>query len=159
MKNLVSATLAAVFIFATAQPASAIKQFLVFFHDADPHRLDAKQWQITAEADAVINEFAALYRRDFDNARVLLTAGDQWVGTLEASIERSQRRANAVRDALVEKGVPRAVIFTKPCGFTLRMVQTQPQTKEPQNRFVSMDIRSPDAALIEGSREGCETPQ
>jgi hypothetical protein len=141
-------------LLATSQPASAIKQFLVFFHGADPERLSPVQWQITVEADAVISEFAAGYPNY--GGRVLLTAGDQWVGTLEASIKRSQRRADAVRDALVAKGVPRSAIFTKPCGFAMLMVQTAPKTKEPQNRFVQMDIHSADAAFVDGSREGCQ---
>ena len=141
-------------LLAASPPASAIQQFIVFFPGTNPERLDPVQWQIGPEADAVISEFAAVYPRF--GGRVQLTAADQWMGTLEASIERSQRRADAVRNALVAKGVPREAVFTRPCGFTLRLVQTPPQTKEPQNRFVMMDLVPADAALVEGARKDCE---
>jgi OmpA-OmpF porin, OOP family len=141
-------------LLAASHPASATKLFIVFFHGSNPERLDPVQWLVTAEADAVISEYAAVYREY--GGQVVLTAGDQRVGTLEASIERSQRRANAVRDALVAKGVPRSKISTRPCGFVHFLVPTPPETKEPQNRFVLFEWASDETVLVDGSREGCE---
>ncbi len=155
MMTALRAAAISIVLLAASQPLGATKQFIVFFQGSNPERLDPVQWQVTLEADAVISEFAALYPRY--GGRVLLTAGDQWVGTLEASIERSQKRADAVRDALVAKGVPRSMIFTKPCGFALRSILTPTQTEEPQNRFVTMDVHLPNTAFVDGSREGCGT--
>jgi outer membrane protein OmpA-like peptidoglycan-associated protein len=154
MMTVLRAAAISIVLLGTTQPATAIRQFIVFFAEGDSQRLDPVQWLVTAEADAVISGYAAGYR-EF-GGQVVLTAGDQRVGSLEASIERSQRRANAVRDALVAKGIPRSKISTRPCGFVHFLVPTPPETKEPMNRFVSFEWASEDAVLVDGSREGCK---
>lgn len=155
MTRLLSTTLIVLGFLATVEPAGAIKQFIVFFAAGDSERLDPVQWQVGPEGEAVIREAAAVYDNYGPGGRIVLAAGDQRVGTLEMSVERSRKRADAVRDLLVKYGVPRASVLTKPCGFELYLTETPPGVKEPMNRFVMMDLVAPDAVVVDGSRDGC----
>ncbi len=144
MKRLMAVVLV-VCAAAAAPPAVAIKQFIVFFHDPNPEQLDPGQWKIGAEGDAVISEVASLFaQRSNPDDTLHLTAADQHVGTLEMSVERSNRRAAAVKQSLVTKGVPDQSIVIHVCGFQRLMVETPPGTREPQNRFVTMDLHGRD---------------
>ena len=98
--------------------------------------LDPEQWRVTAEADAVIAEFASLYKQEGNGGYVLLSGHDQRVGSEQNAMLRSQRRADAVRDVLIEHGVPARVISTKACGWSRLMVLTEHGVQEPQNRYV-----------------------
>jgi OmpA-OmpF porin, OOP family len=146
MKRLTAAVLLACAAFAAAAaPAFAIKQFIVFFHGTNPEQLDPVQWQLGPEADAVISEAASVVvqRANADDG-VHLIAGDQRVGTLEMSIERSRRRAEAIKQSLIAKGVPADAIFVHACGFRRFLVETPHGTLEPMNRFVTLDLASRD---------------
>jgi hypothetical protein len=130
---------------AAAPPAVAIRQFIVFFHDPNPEQLDPGQWKIGAEGDAVVSEVASLFaQRSNPDGTLHLTAADQHIGTLEMSIERSRLRAVAVKQSLVTKGVPEQSIVIHACGFQRLMMETPPGTREPQNRFVTMDLHTRD---------------
>jgi OmpA-OmpF porin, OOP family len=139
MKRITAIVLVACAALATSQPAGAIKQFIVFFPGTNPEQLDPVQWRLGPEADAVISEFASLRQR-YPNDAIELTAGDQHVGTLEMSIERSRRRAEAVKQSLVAKGVPADAIVIHACGFRRFLVETPHGTLEPMNRFLLMDL-------------------
>jgi|CXWL01.1.fsa_nt_gi hypothetical protein len=141
-------------LLAASPPAGAIRQFIVFFSDSPSGQLDPVQWHVGPEGEAVIRE-AAYVQRQY-GARILLTAGDQRLGSLEDSIERARKRADAVRELLVKHGVERAKIFTKPCGYIHFIIDTPPETKEPQNRFVIFNHVGNEVVLTDGSREGCE---
>lgn len=140
-------------ILAAAGPADAIQQFIAFFADSKSGQLDPVQWSVSPEGEAVIHE--AAIEHGLYGGRIVLIAGDQRVGALKDSIERSQRRANAVRELLVKYGVERGNIFTKPCGFVQYLVETPPETKEPMNRFVLLDFVPDGSVLVDGSRDGC----
>ena len=138
MTRLLSTTFIAFALLVTERPAGAIQQFIVFFSEGDREQLDPIQWRIGAEGDAVIAEFAAGQKKL--GGTVLLTAGDQHVGTLYVSIERSRKRADAVRESLVKYGVPASVILIKPCGYARYLFETRHGVSEPMNRFVSLDL-------------------
>lgn len=141
MKRLIAVVLAAFAVLAVAGPAGAIRQFIVFFAGVNPTQLDPVQWHIGAEGDAVIAEAAAADTRSWPpGARIRLIAGDQRVGTLETSVERSRKRAEAVKSSLVKYGVPAASVVIHACGFRRYLVETPPDTREPMNRFVALDI-------------------
>jgi hypothetical protein len=145
MKRLTAIALVVCAAAAAATPALAIKQFIVFFDDPNPEQLDPGQWTVGAEGDAVISEVASLFaQRSNPDDTLHLTAADQRVGTLEMSIERSRRRAVAVKQSLVTKGVPDQSIIIHACGFQRLMVETPPGAREPMNRFVTMDLHDRD---------------
>ena len=54
-------------------------------------------------------------------------------------VGRSERRANAVKDALVREGVPAIAVVGR--GEQGLLVQTGPNVREPQNRRVEIVIQ------------------
>lgn len=154
MTKPLTALLLVTMLVVTMRPAGAIQQFIVFFDDSESGLLDPVQWNVSPAGEAVIREAAVVY--GLYGGRIVLFAGDQRVGTLEDSIERSRRRVDAVRELLVKHGVERSDIFTKPCGFVRYLVETPPETREPMNRFVVFDFVPEETALTDGSRSGCE---
>jgi outer membrane protein OmpA-like peptidoglycan-associated protein len=57
--------------------------------------------------------------------------------------ELSLRRANVVRDALINEGVPAEVITAVGEGPTRQQVPTGPGVREPQNRYARIEFCSP----------------
>ncbi len=132
-------------VLATAEPADALRQFIVFFHGLNPEQLDPEQWEVTEEANSVLSQAASIHIKQASPGDTIhLLAGDQNVGTLEMSIERSRRRAEAVKKFLVAKGVSAEDIVVHACGFRRYLVKTPPGTIEPMNRFVALDYAEPE---------------
>jgi OmpA family len=141
-------------------PVSANQDFIVFFPGPNPERLDPEQWRVTAEGEAVVNEAAAAHKEW--GGYILLAGHDQRVGAEADALARSEKRAAAVRELLVRRGVSPHAIRIKACGFANPIVETVPGVKEPQNRFVifwwadtlaNLEVAERDACVPRGERK------
>lgn len=72
--------------------------------------------------------------------RVTVIGKTDRVGASPASMALSQRRADAVRDALVTAGVPATRIDTSWTGEGKQQVATVDDTAEPRNRVVDVTV-------------------
>ena len=108
------------------------QSFLVFF--------DFDKAQITPEGEQVIQRAVQNFRRG-GTPRIVATGHADKVGTPEYNMALSDRRAVAVREALVRAGVPAAEIDTQARGETQPLVPTPDNTPEPQNRRVEIAIQ------------------
>jgi len=117
-----------------AQPAPApapapVRDFLVFFDfDSDV---------ITPQAEAILRE-AAANARQLGNTRIVATGHADRSGSAAYNMGLSQRRAEAVRTALVRLGLQTDEIQTVAKGETDPLVATPAGVREPQNRRVQI---------------------
>lgn len=110
---------------APARPAGPEQSFLVFF--------DFDRSNLTSEAMTVIRRAAENVRRG-GVSRITVTGHADRSGTDTYNMALSQRRANAVRDALVREGVQANRIATTARGESQPLVPTPDGVREPQNR-------------------------
>jgi outer membrane protein OmpA-like peptidoglycan-associated protein len=115
-----------------AAPAAAPKTYLVFF--------DFDRSDITPEAAAIIRQ-AANDARTMQVRVVVVTGHADRSGPTDYNQRLSERRANAVRNALVREGVPNNVIQTSGRGENDNLVQTADGVREPRNRRVEIVFR------------------
>ena len=112
--------------------AAAPKTYLVFF--------DFDRSDITPEAAAIIRQ-AAADARSMQVRVVVVTGHADRSGPTDYNQRLSERRANAVRNALVREGVPNNVIQTSGRGENDNLVQTADGVREPRNRRVEIVFR------------------
>ena len=112
--------------------APAAKTYLVFF--------DFDRSDITPEAAAIIRQ-AAADARSMQVRVVVVTGHADRSGPTDYNQRLSERRANAVRNALVREGVPNNVIQTSGRGENDNLVQTADGVREPRNRRVEIVFR------------------
>jgi len=112
-------------------PAPA-RTYLVFF-DWDKDVLTPRARQIIADAAQASTKVAV--------TRIDVGGHADNTGTPQYNMGLSLRRANNVAAELVRLGVPKASIDIKAYGDTKPLVQTGPQTREPQNRRVEIVLK------------------
>lgn len=117
---------------AAPAPAAAPKTYLVFF--------DFDRSDITPEAAAIIRQ-AAADARSMQVRVVVVTGHADRSGPTDYNQRLSERRANAVRNALVREGVPNNIIQTSGRGENDNLVQTADGVREPRNRRVEIAFR------------------
>jgi hypothetical protein len=97
---------------------------------------------LSPESMASIRQVAANYKTTA-NATVTLTGHTDTVGSQDLNMALSQRRADAVRNALVREGVPAAAITTGGQGEASLPVQTADNVDERRNRSVDIAVVVP----------------
>jgi OmpA family len=97
---------------------------------------------LSQESMATIQQVAANYR-SAGNATVTLTGHTDTVGSPDFNMALSQRRADAVRNALVSAGVPAAAISSGGQGEASLPVQTADNVDERRNRSVDIAVVVP----------------
>ena len=112
-------------------PPPAPQSFMVFF-DWDSAKLNP-------QATNVVGQAAAAYKTK-GGARITATGHTDTSGSEAYNMALSLRRANAVKDALVQQGVPATAIAVVGRGEQGLLVQTGPNVREPQNRRVEIVI-------------------
>jgi len=117
---------------APTAPAVPGQSLLVFF--------DFDRANLTPEATAVIRRAAETVRRG-GVVRIAITGHADRSGTDAYNMALSQRRANAVRDALVREGVPGNRISTAARGESQPLVPTADGVREPQNRRTEIVVQ------------------
>jgi OOP family OmpA-OmpF porin len=100
--------------------------FLVFY-DFDRSTLNASGAQVM---DAVAKQLKS--RKDIHVVRI--TGFTDTSGSKTYNQRLSQRRADAVRKALIDRGVAASLLKTQAMGETQLMVKTPDNTREPANR-------------------------
>lgn len=96
---------------------------------------------LTAEGRRVVEAAAQSARQD-GYAQVTVTGHTDTVGSAEYNQALSERRAESVRAALVELGIPGDQITTRGVGFNDLLVPTGDGVREAQNRRAVIDIMS-----------------
>ena len=115
-----------------AAPAAALSPFAVFF-DSGSAVLDARAREILDHAVEQI--------RATDVRGLSIEAAADRVGSAEANLRLSRRRAEAVRAYLLARGLPPAAIRVAAHGETGQpIVQTPDGVAEPQNRYAMVII-------------------
>jgi hypothetical protein len=113
-------------------PQASVAQapsYLVFF--------DWDRSTLTPQAMATIGQAAAAYKAT-GSARIADVGNTDTSGSSGYNMALSMRRADAVRNALIQNGVPAAAIDATGRGETNLLVPTADGVREPQNRRVEL---------------------
>lgn len=110
---------------AAAPAPKAQSEYLVFF--------DWDKSNITPAADKVIGDAVTAIGKGA-GVKVHIVGHTDTSGTPAYNQKLSVRRAMAVKQAMVAKGIPAAAISTEGKGETQLLVQTGPNVREPSNR-------------------------
>jgi OOP family OmpA-OmpF porin len=113
-------------------PMVAPPSFMVFF--------DWDRSNLSQQALNTIGQAAQAYKTK-GNARVTATGHTDTSGSDAYNMALSLRRANTVKDALVQNGVPATAISVVGRGEAGLLVQTGDNVREPQNRRVEIVIQ------------------
>jgi OmpA-OmpF porin, OOP family len=114
---------------APPQPQGSGKEFMVFF-DRGSSIIDAK-------AASMISAFVD-HCRPISRYVVSLTGHTDTVESTAFNMALSLRRVEAVKQALVQQGIPAETISTTGYGEARLLVQTGDEVREWQNRFVHL---------------------
>jgi OOP family OmpA-OmpF porin len=101
---------------------------------------DFDKYNIRPDAKPELDRIADVMVAD-TSTQFLVWGFTDTVGTAEYNLKLSERRADAVADYLVAKGVSRDRLTTKGFGKTNLAVETPDQTPEPRNRRVEIRRR------------------
>jgi len=113
----------------TPQPA---RNFMLFFGN--------DRAGVTPDGDAVIREAAQAAKAN-PNARITVAGNADTWGDSAYNRSLSQRRAEAVRDALIRDGVNQASISVVGQGEDALLVSTKDGVREPKNRRVEIIVQ------------------
>ncbi len=117
------------------QPApapAAARTFYIYF--------DWDSATLTPEANQVVDQAAAAIKANA-SARIVVVGHADLSGPTSYNQRLSLRRADAVRTALVQRGVPTGQISASGVGESQPRVPTRKGVRDPQNRFVEIDIQ------------------
>lgn len=119
---------------AAAPAQEARPAFLVFF--------DWGKAEIRQDWTPVLDEAVAAWRQR-SGTRLLLSGHSDRSGAPAANRLAAKRRAEAVRDYLIARGVPAAAIDVAVIGEAQPIVPTEDGVREAQNRRVEVTVREP----------------
>jgi outer membrane protein OmpA-like peptidoglycan-associated protein len=108
-----------------------MRQFTVYF--------EFDKSDLTPEGATVVQDAAASYKAT-GSARIAVTGYTDLAGTQQYNLGLSKRRADTVRAALVQQGVPDGVIAETWRGKESPAVPTADGVREPRNRRVEIVI-------------------
>jgi OOP family OmpA-OmpF porin len=111
---------------------SASGTYMVFFDWGKP--------DLNRDAEATLEEVATVYVQTRPS-RVLVIGHSDRSGPGAANLRASRRRAEAVRDHLADRGVPRVVMTVEALGESQPIVATEDGVREGQNRRVEIVFR------------------
>ncbi|HZB90386.1 MAG TPA: OmpA family protein [Stellaceae bacterium] len=118
-----------------AQPAVAPapgREYRVYF--------EFDKSELLPEAQQILQQVAGVVKKD-PNLQVLLVGKADRAGTDNYNIGLSKRRADRVRAALLQDGVPAQRISTRWVGEREPPVPTPPGVREPRNRVVEITLQ------------------
>jgi phospholipid transport system substrate-binding protein len=110
-------------------PSMAQAPWLVFF--------DWDKSSLSPQAMATVGQAAAAYKGT-SGALISNVGNTDTSGSTDYNMALSMRRADAVKSALIQNGVPAAAIETAGRGQTNLLVATADGVREPQNRRVEL---------------------
>ena len=115
-------------------PPAPAASFMVFF-DWDSTRLNQQSMTVIGQAAAAFKSRNA--------TGITATGHTDTSGPDAYNMALSLRRANVVKDALVQQGVPPGAVNAVGVGKAGLLVQTGDGVREPQNRRVEMVVTAP----------------
>ena len=115
-------------------PSVPAASYMVFF-DWDSTRLNQQSNQVIGQAAAAF--------KSRNGTGITATGHTDTSGGDAYNMALSLRRANAVKDALVQNGVPAAAINAVGVGKAGLLVPTPDGVREPQNRRVEIVVSAP----------------
>jgi OOP family OmpA-OmpF porin len=113
-------------------PPGPTKAWMVFF--------DTNSTALSQQSSMTVTE-AANIAKSIANSKVAVTGFADTDGAPAYNQALSQRRANAVKNALVSNGVPAQSITTTGSGEAGLLVNTPDQTKNEKNRRVQIVVQ------------------
>ena len=113
----------------TPPPSMAQAPWLVFF--------DWDKSSLSPQAMATVSQAAAAYKAT-SGARISTVGNTDASGSTDYNMALSVRRADAVKSALIQNGVPAAAIESAGRGQTNLLVATADGVREAQNRRVEL---------------------
>ena len=119
-------------------PSVPASSYMVFF-DWDKYNLNNQSMQVIAQAAQTFKSRGA--------TGITATGHTDTSGSAEYNMALSMRRANAVKDALIQNGVPAAAVNAVGVGQTRLLVPTPDGVREPQNRRVEMVVVGPQTQM------------
>lgn len=125
------ASLCAAMITLTGAPALAVSPWIVFF--------ETNSTRLTPQTVAILDNVAVSFRAAGIKGFQLFAHTDR-VGTSLSNHRLAQRRAQAVRAALADRGIPENVIEINSRGEEGPLVETKDGVAERQNRRVEIVI-------------------
>lgn len=138
--------------FLLAAPAWALSPVIMFFEPGSV--------RITRQAEAIV-DYTVAFIRNVDVREIEIAGATDRVGSDSANLILSRRRAEAVRDALLAKGMSRHVrVRIVAAGETQPLVRTEDGVAHPENRNVVI-LFSALCTDADGSRlhsPQCDTP-
>jgi OOP family OmpA-OmpF porin len=115
-----------------ATPAWALSPYAIFFGIGSA--------RVTQAAEAILDN-AVAGMRVLDIRQIDIIGSTDRTGSEGANLVLSRRRAEAVRDALLARGMSRHVrVRIVAAGETQPLVQTDDGVAEPQNRYVMIAL-------------------
>ena len=92
------------------------------------------------EAQQILNQVAGIAKKE-QGVHVVLVGKAERAGSDAYNLRLSKRRAETVRSALVQNGVPAGRIETRWVGEREPPVPTADNVREPRNRVVEINLR------------------
>ena len=111
--------------------ASALSPWALFF--------DSGSSRLSAQAEKIL-DYVAQAVRESDIRKLAISGHADRVGSAEANRALGLKRAEAVKAALVRRGVPAGMMTVETWGEERPIVQTADGVAELQNRFVFVTI-------------------
>jgi OOP family OmpA-OmpF porin len=98
---------------------------------------------LSRQAQHTLKQFVDLADRASPKDRIVLFGFADRVGSAEANVIISRRRADVVRTALIELGIDANRMDIRAMGDKRLVLQTPPNVREPQNRAVGICFETP----------------
>lgn len=98
-----------------------------------------KQWEVTEDAKSTLN-ILLLLLSDFKDVKLKITAHTDDVGTEMDNLELSEKRANSIKQYLIENGVDPIRIRSKGVGETEPKVSNETEEGRASNRRVEFEL-------------------
>jgi outer membrane protein OmpA-like peptidoglycan-associated protein len=118
---------------ATRAIESEIQRFTIYF--------TSNSTRLPGDAQAVLDDVAAKYRGTTSRSVLIIGHADR-AGAESYNMRLSQRRAETVRNALVQRGVARDAIRIQAVGEGQQLVATADGQHEPRNRAATITVQS-----------------
>ncbi len=124
---------------ATAEEAAALEQELNDYVAANPIQFESNSDALTSEANAILDQVAGFAKR-LGGLNIEIQGHTDNRGSAERNLDLSDRRAAAVLDALVQRGVPAAQLTSKGYGLTQPKVANDTPENQAINRRVEFRV-------------------
>jgi outer membrane protein OmpA-like peptidoglycan-associated protein len=124
---------------ATVDQAAELEKELNAVVNVAPIPFDSSKATLRPEADPILDKVAALALK-YAGVSISVDGHTDTTGSAESNLALSQARADAVRDALVSRGVPSAQLSAKGYGETQPLLPDDSEENKAKNRRVVFSV-------------------